>query len=350
MESRRWTLAVPLLHDPGETLEGGAVLEEVSALHGALLWLALRDVVLLNAVEPGERESLFAPGAADRRRALGALPAGTGAEAGDSFTDLIAHPQTVHPAEVARACAHVAAWAEARGALRTALAFTQAAALLRPESAAAALAVGEAAAQAGQAPRAGSWIHRAIGLARRSGERDLYVRAYLVLGRMLSESGRPDAARVALTKAVRAARRFGVRNVAPQARHLLFRIARAEGRPDLADRFGKMALRTYPRDSAERTELAVEMARAYLERGAAARALPLLRMATRRRGAYATNVEALALFARAAAVAGDRAAFDDAWSRAWHLVRMSDEASVPPVVHADLTAAAEAVGRSNACW
>ena len=43
--ARRWSAPPPLIHGP-ETLECGRVLDELPAALGALLWQALRDVML----------------------------------------------------------------------------------------------------------------------------------------------------------------------------------------------------------------------------------------------------------------------------------------------------------------
>jgi tetratricopeptide (TPR) repeat protein len=340
---RRWRVPPALRSDPGEALEGSAVLDEVPFLKGTLLWLMLRDAMLFAAVDPNCRAGLFAPRAFDRRKAFGSLPTAPAADEYDPFAAMLDQPLRVRPAEVALACSRVALWAESQRALRTAVAFRQAAALLLPDSAAAALAVAEAASRAGQHARAYSWAGRAIALGRRSGERDVYVAAYLFLGRALVDDGRPADARRAFMKAARGARRYGVTGAGGAAREGLFRIAGAEGRDDLAARLGAAALRTHPRRSREWNTFALEFARWWLVRGDAARAWRLVLAVTTPRNGAEPGPEAWALLARVAVAVGRRDRFDDAWARAWSLLRTAPEGSVPPAVEADLAAAATAL-------
>jgi hypothetical protein len=52
----------------------------------------------------------------------------------------------------------------------------------------------------------------------------------------------------------------------------------------------------------------------------------------------------LALLARAAAGAANRPVFEEAWSRAWAMIRHLDEAQVPPAALVDLSRAAAMLG------
>jgi hypothetical protein len=246
-EQRRWTIAPAILRETGETLPGMPVLEEFPDYRGALIFLALHDVLLWSEVAPDERPDLFAPGAGERRRRLG-VPGVELLKAWTRFSALVAGPGLVQAAELTAACLQVAAWASQRGALRTALAFTQAAATLQPGSGTAALATGQAAMAAGQATRARAWLRRSIGLARRGGEWDAYAAAYVELARLDRAEGRPAAARANLHKAQRAGRRHGLPLVRGEAFRLLSHLARDEGADDVGD---VLALRAARRCRAE---------------------------------------------------------------------------------------------------
>jgi tetratricopeptide (TPR) repeat protein len=342
--ARRWNIPPALLREPGETLEGTAILEEFSSLRGLLLWLAFRDVLLWAQADPEARGGLFAPGAAQCRRQLGSLLLDRHIDTTASPLAVIEHPATTQPGEVAEACVHIAGWAEAHGAPRTALAFTQAAALVQPESGAAALTTGEAAARAGQTVRARTWLRRAIAVARRSREGEVSARAYLTLSRLLREDGRRDEARANAYKAARAARRYGASHVRALAVHELSQLAREEGRDEQADRLAAIALRAYGRDDPGRPRVMIDVARSWVDRREPRRALPWLERALNSTSEPGPLTEGLALLARVAAALGDRGEFEAAWSRAWHLIRHLPEGMVPEGVHEDLGVAAEALG------
>jgi hypothetical protein len=84
---------------------------------------------------------------------------------------------------VTQCCLQVAAWARRSGLARTAVAFAQAGALVSPRYAEAAVHVGAyARAAGGQEARAGTWLRRALGLARRERDRTAYSVALVELG------------------------------------------------------------------------------------------------------------------------------------------------------------------------
>src|SRR5687768_8153989 len=122
--TRRWHIPPPLVHGP-EALEGGSVLEEIQTDLGALLWQALRDVMLWADTAPEERAELFPREAATRREAsLGRLTEPV--EIMDALRELgtvLERPETADAVAVSRACDELSRWAERRDALQTALAF-----------------------------------------------------------------------------------------------------------------------------------------------------------------------------------------------------------------------------------
>jgi hypothetical protein len=134
-----------------------------------------------------------------------------------------------------------------------------------------------------------------------------------------------------------------VAGVTGPAREGMFRIARAEGRDDLAARFGAMALRAHPKGSRQWDAFVLEFARWFLSRGEARRAWRLVRVLTVPREGAEPGAEAWALLARVAVAVGKRERFDEAWARAWSLLRLCPEGCAPPSAEADLAAAAAAL-------
>jgi tetratricopeptide (TPR) repeat protein len=344
--SRRWCIPPALLREPHEALEGVHVLDEVPGELGLVLWESLRDVTLWAEAEPGVRTGLFRDGAAPVRfeRIRAAHPEMGLELALTTVAALVADPVAALPALLSTVCAEVARWAEERGCTTTALSFAQAAALARPDDAEAALEVGRVALRHGKLVRAESWFRRAVGLARRVGAWAAYTRAYLGLGELLWLRGRADDARRHLLKSVRAARRFGVADVRGEAWHLLFLLARDAGESTQAERLAGYAVRAYGRSHPALPRLLLDLARLWVGRAEYVRALPVLRRVAERQGDPAGVASALALLARAAAGAGNRAVFEEAWARAWAIVRHLEDPELPPSALVDLSRAAAMLG------
>jgi tetratricopeptide (TPR) repeat protein len=208
-----------LLQSPGEKLEGARVLDELPGEAGVLLWQALRDVTLWASLPPEGREGLFRPGAAAARLAL-LVEVGVDAALHAplaTFAALVGEPAEARGETVTLAAMQTARWAEARGALGTALAFTQAAALVSPADAVPALETGYLARRVGEEARAESWFRRAIGQGRRSGDRLSWCRACLALGEVYARRGQAAPARTLFLRALRGGKRRGYREVAAEA-------------------------------------------------------------------------------------------------------------------------------------
>jgi tetratricopeptide (TPR) repeat protein len=344
--SRRWCIPPPLLREPNETLEGVHVLDEVPGDLGLVLWESLRDVTLWAAAEPAARTGLFRDGAAPVRfeRIRAARPE-TGLElALTTVAALVADPAAALPTLLSTVCAEVARWAEGRGCATTALSYAQAAALARPDDPETALEVGRVALRHGRLLRAESWLRRSVGLARRAGAWAPYTRAYLGLGELLRLRGRAEDARRHLLKSVRAARRFGVSDVRGEAWHLLFLLARDAGENAQAERLAGYAVRAYGRNHPALPRLLLDLARLWVGRAEYVRALPVLRRVAERQGDPGGVAGALALLARAAAGAGNRPVFEEAWARAWAIIRHLEDPELPPAALVDLSRAAAMLG------
>jgi hypothetical protein len=245
------------------------------------------------------------------------------------------------PEAVTLACMRVSAWAEARGAYGTAVAFAQAAALASPERAWPAYTVGRVALAWDRLPRAESWLRRAVGLARRGEEWEAYTRAYVELGVLHARRGAHRLARRHLVKGLRAARRHGLLEVRAAALHGLFRLALETGDLERADRLSRAAAGAYGREHPRIADLLYDLAVHSLARGRAGRAVLMLERVLAVRTEAAERLPALALLARAAALTGDARLYEEAWSSGWALATAEASAANAAVL-LDLARAAEA--------
>lgn len=269
-------LAAPPLLRGEEHVEGGEILGELPTSTGLVLWRSLRDVMLW-ATEPDRRGEAFDPdfgsGVQGTVAALG-LPAEISA-AITILGGLQGAPNAVSEDEVARACLAVAAWAKEGRNRATELAFTQAAALLRPVDAALAHRVARLARDRSEYPRAETWYRRAIHLSRRT-DWDVYTLAYIGLANLYISVGNYPAARELSNLALRTSLRHGLKAYAGMAAHALFIIAAEAGSAREATDFAQLAFRHYGPSHPRTVPLAHDVAAFWLNQGFFARALPVL--------------------------------------------------------------------------
>lgn len=339
---RRWCIPPAILHEPDETLEGSAVLDEVHGALGLLLWQSLRDVTLWAESAPERRGALFAPGAAEARMTLlGSARVDPAVQVPmATLAGLVSGPAEARAEVLSLVCREVSRWAEARGSGGTALAFAQAGALAAPQDAPAALGVGALAARLGRATRAETWLRRAVGLARRSGDWASYAGAYVELGRVYARRGAPEPARRFLFKALRTGRRHGLATARGSALHSLFLLSLEAGRHDEAERFARGAMRAYGRAHPRVAQLTMDVASLWIQRESYARAIPLLQKVLPAQEDPPRRAVAFSLLARAAAGAGERRTFRDAWTGAWALLPEVGDDETATAVLADLARAA----------
>jgi tetratricopeptide (TPR) repeat protein len=318
-QNRRWCVQPAILREPDEGLEGLHVLQEIDGPVGVRLWAALRDVTLWAGAPPAVRGALFAPAAAARR--LEAL-ADTAAEPAlevplVALAGVVGQPREVRPQTVALMCRRIAAWAEAHGALGTAVAFAQAAALARPRDADAACDVGRLTMAWGSTARAETWFRRTVGVARRARDLDAHARAFVGLGTLLARRGAREAARRHFGKALKAARRGGHPYARAAALHGLFRIALEAGEWEEAERLSAAALRAHRRTRGVLPALLLDVATMHVARQRPQQAAAVLHKLLAMRTEERERVPALAMLAHAAALGGDARAYEEAWSAAW---------------------------------
>lgn len=317
--ARRWLIPPAILGEPGETLEGICILEEVGGALGLLLWSAWRDVMLWAAVPDTDRDELFAPGSTERRLRLLSV-----ANLAPSLLEpplyvlsaLLEAPAAAEAERLCAACLRISEWAEQQGAPVTAITFGQAAAMLTPRQAHPIVCVGTVALRAGRYTVAETWLRRAVAVSRRESDWVSYVVGHLQLGRLSELHGRVTEARRFFERAVRAARRHGLREARGQAYHGLFRLALDAGEPTRAETFAEGARRLLGRRHPAVHEIQLELAKLRVRDSECARALPLLHDLLLVVTEPALRMRIYALVARAAA-GEDVDTFRDAWLRAW---------------------------------
>jgi tetratricopeptide (TPR) repeat protein len=207
-------------------VEGISILDEISGDLGLLLWRSARNVTLW-AETPAEQRATLFPGDAARSRTADLARADVHPELRGPLsvlTALLARPGEVDLLRLVNACRRIAAWAEQRGDLATALEFSQAAALAAPESASLAYAVGRLARRRAEYDRAESWYTRAVVQGRQSSDWRSYALAFSGMGNLHMQRGNYPAARRAHLRSLRVAERRGMVQMVGIAYHDLFAI------------------------------------------------------------------------------------------------------------------------------
>lgn len=318
----------PAITRGAEAIPALSVVEEIPGDLGVVLWRSVRNVVLWARTPADHRASLFDAGAADARAAeLARIEPDAELLAPLSVViALLESPREVEVRRLVNACRRIASWAEAQGALGTALEFTQAAALARPDSAPLAFAVGRLARRRAEYDRAESWYMRAVVQARQAGDWRSYALAFSGIGNMYVRRGNYRVARKAFVRSLRAARRHRIREVCAMAYHDLYLCQADTGEGAAAGALAEQAFRAYGASHPHLPRLAYDVAYNWVQLGNFA---PAVRVAETLLPHFAGPTErslVLGLLARAAGGAGERPVFEAA---AEALEGMVDE--MPPM-------------------
>ena len=299
-----------------ETLAGAPVLDEVRGDLGVLLWRSLRNVVLWAATPAAHRGALFsAPAAAEREAELARLrPELELAAPLSVVVRLLESPAGMDVPRLVNACRRIAFWAEQRGHLATALEWAQAAAAAAPHSAALAYSVGRLARRRAEYDRAESWYARAIVQARRAADWRTYALSYSGLSNLNIQKGNFPLAWRAQVRGLKAALRHDLRDMQGSAYHNLFAIQLETGAEESPQGLADAAFRAYGPGHVQLPRLAYDVAFYWMEQGFFAASLQLAKELETHFEGVTERALVLSLVARAAGGAGDRAAFDAAWS------------------------------------
>jgi hypothetical protein len=327
--------------DPDETLEGSLILEEFRGELGLILWAAMRDVTLWAQTPPENRDGLFHEGTVEKRMdAVARAHVDTPVEMLlMSLAAVTATPAKADSETAALVCLELSRWAQDQGAIGTAIAFAQAAAVAEPLHAHGSRRVGSLSfilamnsASPGQRQRlarAETWMRRAVALARYARAWDAYAWAYIDLAVMQRAAAKDDPLRAKryYVLAARAARRHGYLPIRAVALHGLLRVGldlKEYADPEKVDdleKLGTAALRAYSKDDpAGRREALQDLTRLWINTGKFAQAGAALRRILPTRTDPSERAYTCALLARACAGVGDVEGYRDAWSGGWGML------------------------------
>lgn len=307
----------PALTRGSERVEAITILDEIPSDLGLVLWRSARNVLLWAETPHSSRGDLFTGEAgAGRIQLLALVDAEPELRAPLLvIADLLARPSAADLLRVVNACRRIALWAEHRGALSTALEFTQAAALASPDAASLAFGVGRLARRLADYDRAESWYTRAVVQAREHQDWRSYASALAGIGNLHVQRGNYPAAKRIHLRCLHAATRHGVQELVAAAYHNLFDVE-VEMQAGLeADVLAARALAAYEQGTPGMYRLAYDVAYHWTLRGYYAGAIGIARAleVTAHEPGFAPQLQAI--IARAAAGLGDRAAYDAAASR-----------------------------------
>ncbi|HYW07122.1 MAG TPA: hypothetical protein VE913_09215 [Longimicrobium sp.] len=329
--SPRWLLPAVIARDFRDPSERWRILVEVPGDLGVALWQTMRDTEMWTGA--ASRDELFPPEAIERQRTLldAAAPPPELAAALEVLMGILRYPAEVHPELVSMACGRVSRWAEAIGAIGTALAFAEEASVAAPSRGRPALEAGRLAALRGEPDRAEAWLRRAVAVCRsdeghesRNAGRTCAA-AWAELGDLYAAQGDEARARRAYGKAAWAARRFGAEEALGRALWGMGRLELSAGHYANAEHTLRSAARSRGALHAEYPAIVHALAEACLRQGNAEDAAPALRELLPLRPAPMDELRTRALLCLAAAHADADAPADEDWARAHSL-----SASLPP--------------------
>lgn len=309
---RTCPLALGPVTQEEELPEGAAILREVPGPPGALLWGALRDVLLWIDASSRPDARLFPEDAARMRDGwirMCPLPEELVPSLME-FAEVTSGTGSLAVERVAAACRRVAAWAAENGALELRLAFTEASALLASEDPRMALVTGRLARDLGRSALAETWLRRAIKLARNH-DWETYVWAFIGLGLMYWRAGNLRGALAVAERARRTAVRHRLRALEGVVLHNLFMFVSDHDVPKAYQYVGG-ALRAYGMGHPRLAVLAQDVACFWADHGQFARALPVIEAALPRMSDPHERALVLAGRARAGAGAGLRNTYEEA--------------------------------------
>jgi tetratricopeptide (TPR) repeat protein len=228
--------------------------------------------------------------------------------------------------EAAGASLAIASWAHESGHPATRLAFSQVAALARPDDPELALETGKLARDMAEYTRAETWLRKAVRVSRRIKDWSTYLWAYAGLAVLYARLGNYDASRVVAERVLRTARHNRVSAMCGWAFHHFFVLAAEAGDHRGAYDNARQALDAYGPAHPRLTVLAHDVARFWIEHGHFSRALTVFESAEPRIANPVERAIAAANVARAAAALGQRGKYQHARQAALTLQnRVGDE-------------------------
>lgn len=245
-----------------ESFDGLPILGELDDAIAVCLWRCLRDARLFAATPRQSLESAFAPLSASvrERTAVALTYAPELTKSLGTFLSLHGNGDLLPASMLAEACTEIAAWAEARGMMWTAISFAEAAAHCEPEDPRYALLAGVIARKMALHDRAPVWHSRAYVLARSKRVRRVMVEALLGHGAWHKDVGNTVEAEKMFRRAVHRALQRGPRPLAASACHHLMCLYSELGRLKEAEVYAWKAINLYSVKSGRIPYLAHDLA------------------------------------------------------------------------------------------
>lgn len=292
---------------PGGEVAGSEIVRELPPELALTVWQTLRTVLLWAAEVPAQRGDLFEQSAMEQwEREL--LEGTFDADLRYPLAVIVGELAQVEAAsaeQVAHACLCTAEWGLAHNATRTALAFTEAAALCRPDHPRYAWMAGRLLRTYGYRREAEQWIKRSARVAGSKGDWEAQTLALNSLGNVFAEGGNYRQAAQTHSQALRIARKHRLRDREGEVLHDLFVATANLGELDTAENYALGALEIYRAGHARLFLLAHDVAVLWMQRGQYDRALPVLLALSDQPGSPRDRILVLASGAWAAGMCGD---------------------------------------------
>ncbi|HEU4452073.1 MAG TPA: tetratricopeptide repeat protein, partial [Longimicrobium sp.] len=220
------------------------------------------------------------------------------------------------------ACMCIAEWALDRGARRTAIAYTQLAALVAPRNARYAWLAARLLFDAGRFRDAEPWYRRAHRVAIWTDDWEGQARALNSLGLSYYERGKYPLAKRHYHRAIKVAQRRNLRPMEAMTTHNLFVLHTEAREAELAEQCGLRAYELYGADHPRLPLLMADFALFWTFQGFYARTLPIFLALKSRMPKPEDRIRLLAAVARAAGGTGNRREFTSAWNEVWKLAQI----------------------------
>lgn len=291
------------------------------------LFQALRSVITWASEEPAQRTGVFEASSMvewERELLLGDWEPDLRIPLAVLVGELGSAEQAI-PASLARVCLVVTDWALDHGAISTALAFAEAAALAYPQSARYAWTAGRLLRTYGRSAEAERWLVRASRVAATARDPESEALALNTLGNLYHEKGNPVRAAQVLNHALRVARKHHLRKREGEILHDQCVLAIWRGDLDGAERLASDAFAIYRAENHPRLAALVhDRAIVWMARGQFARAFYVLRELPAFIADIHDRAWAAATLGRAAAACGEEDVFDQAWAEVFAMLETSD--------------------------
>jgi tetratricopeptide (TPR) repeat protein len=263
---------------PGGEVAGTEIVRELPPAVALTVWQVLRSVLLWAAEIPAQRGDLFERRAMEQwEREL--LEGGFDPALRCPLAVIVgelADPEAASGEHLAHACLCVTEWGLAHNGTRTALAFTEAAALCRPDHPRYAWMAGRMLRSHGYRREAEQWIKRSARIAGSKGDWEAQTLALNSLGNVFAEAGNYRQAAQTQSQALRIARKHRLRDREGEVLHDLFVASAYIGDLDAAENYAREALDIYYPAHTRLLPLAHDVAVLWLKRGQFDRAYPVL--------------------------------------------------------------------------